>query len=341
MVTYNLFSPSKSRDLHKEPIPSILGVGFSVLFVIGTLFYSKTFENQWDYNALVASVLILMIIGLRDDLKVIKSSEKMLFQIVAISITLYYSPNLLADNLNGFLGINNIPSEISYPFTIFIGIAMINSFNLIDGIDGNAAIIGIISFICFGVFFLISDNTPFLGISILICGMLIAYLPINFSKHKKGFMGDTGSMFLGFMLFICTLVFINTESIYLSNVIPSKSLLVLGPLSIFAIPIIDTISIYTYRIRIGKSPFAADNFHIHHMVIRLFNTSHLISSLFLGLAGLLIVFFMSIIITYMTPSWSIFIYFLIITMCVLISFRYRQKLRNKLGLGKGNIEVID
>ena len=64
----------------------------------------------------------------------------------------------------------------------------INSFNLIDGIDGNAALIGIISFICFAILFWIVDNTPFFGLSVLLIGMLMAYLPINFSKNKKGFM---------------------------------------------------------------------------------------------------------------------------------------------------------
>ena len=340
-VTFNLYSPNKVRDLHRKPTPAILGAGFFILFVLGTFFYSKTFSSYVSYESLVVATLILSLVGIRDDLKVINSIEKLIFQIIAIGIMLYYSPNLLATNLNGFLGINAIPIGISYPFTIFIGIAMINSFNLIDGIDGNAALIGVISFICFAILFWIFDNTPFFGVSVLLIGMLTAYLPINFSKNKKGFMGDTGSMFVGFILYVCTLVFINEDSVYLANVLESKSSLILGPLSIFAIPIIDTVSIYTYRISIGKSPFAADNFHIHHMVIRFFSNSHLISSLLLALIGLFIVVIMSIITLYAPPFWSSFAYFSIITVCVLISFKYRQKLRSKLGKRKGNIEVID
>ena len=340
-VTFNLYSPNKVRDLHSKPTPTILGAGFFILFVLGTFFYSKTFSSYVSYESLVVATLILSLVGIRDDLKVINSIEKLIFQIIAIGILLYYSPNLLATNLNGFLGINAIPIGISYPFTIFIGIAMINSFNLIDGIDGNAALIGVISFICFAILFWIFDNTPFFGVSVLLIGMLTAYLPINFSKNKKGFMGDTGSMFVGFILYVCTLVFINEDSVYLANILESKSSLILGPLSIFAIPIIDTVSIYTYRISIGKSPFAADNFHIHHMVIRFFSNSHLISSLLLALIGLFIVVIMSIITLYAPPFWSSFAYFSIITVCVLISFKYRQKLRSKLGKRKGNIEVID
>lgn len=340
-VTFSLYSPKKARDLHKKPIPSILGAGFFILFVLGTFFYSKTFNEYIVYEVLVVAILLLTLVGIRDDLKVIRSIEKLFFQIIAISIMLYFNPNLLVDNLHGFLGIYSIPTVISYPFTLFVGIAMINSFNLIDGIDGNAAISGIISFICFGLLFWIVDNPSFFGISIINIGILLAYLPINFSKKKKGFMGDTGSMFIGFMLYVCTLVFINTENVYLNNVLSSKSLLILGPLSIFAIPIIDTVSIYTYRISIGKSPLAADNFHIHHMVIRFFSTSHLISSLFLALIGLFIVIIMSILVLKIPPFWSIFTYFSIITLSVLISFKFRKKLRNRLGLRKGNIEIID
>lgn len=339
-LTLNLYGPRKFRDLHTKPTPSILGAGFFILFVLGTFFYSNLFAEYINYDVLIVSLLIITLIGIRDDLKIIRSTEKLIFQIIAISVMLYFNPNLLADNLYGFLGIYTIPVEISFPFTVFIGLSMINSFNLIDGIDGNAAITGAISFICFGLLFWINDNQPFFGLSLLFFGILIAYLPINFSKNKKGFMGDTGSMLVGFMLFLFTLVFINNENIYFSIVLPSKSLLVLGPLSIFSIPIIDTVSIYYYRIRIGKSPFAPDNFHIHHMVIRFFSTSHLISSLFLGLIGLINVIIMSFIVRIAPPLTSILSYFSIITIGVLISFRYRRKLRQRLGSRKGNVEII-
>ena len=340
VLTFNLFSPKKSRDLHVRPTPSILGAAFFILFVLGTFFYSNTFFPYIQYDVLVVSLLILTLTGIRDDLKIIRSSEKLIFQILAIGVLLYFNPNLLADDLYGFLGIYAIPIQISIPFTIFIGVAMINSFNLIDGIDGNAAIMGIISFLCFGIFFWIIDNPPFFGVSILLVGILIAYLPINFSSHRKGFMGDTGSMFIGFMLFLCTLVFINSESPYLNILLSSKSVLILGPLSIFSIPIIDSVSIYTYRIRIGKSPFVPDNFHVHHMVIRFFSNSHLISSLFLGIIALMIVIFMSYIVRIVPAFISITAYFTLITIGVLISFKYRRKLRTRLGARKGNVEVI-
>ena len=340
-VNFNLYGPNKKRDLHVRPIPSILGSGFFISLVLGTFFYSNTFNEFIEYETLIVSTLILTLIGIRDDLRIIRSFEKLIFQILAIGILIYFNPNLMADNLYGFLGIYDIAPIISFPFTIFIGISMINSFNLIDGIDGNAAILGIISFSCFAILFWLIDNTPFFGLSILFIGILIAYLPINFSKTKKGFMGDTGSMIVGYMLYICTLTFINSQSIYLENILPAKSLLILGPLTIFSIPIIDTLSIYSYRIKIGKSPLAADNFHIHHMTIRFFSTSHLISSLFLGLIGLVIVIIISSLILKIPPFWSITAYFIIITLCILISFRYRQKLRKRLGNRKGNVEVID
>lgn len=339
-LTFNLFSIKKDRDMHIVPTPKILGAGFFILIVLGTFFYSNLFVEYIQYNTMIVSLLILTLIGIRDDLKIIRSVEKLFFQIIAISIMLYFNPHLLADNLYGFLGIYTIPIEISFLFTLFIGIAMINSYNLIDGIDGNAAIIGIISFICFGILFWITENQPFFGLSLLLTGILIVYLPINLSKHKKGFMGDTGAMLIGFMLFTLTLVFINDESMYLSVVLPSRSVNILAPLSIFSVPIIDTVSIYVYRIRIGKSPFAPDNFHIHHMAIRFFSNSHLVSSLFLGLIGLIIVVTMSYIVLIATAFMSILTYFIIISLAVLVSFRYRQKLRNRLGKRKGNIEII-
>ena len=108
VITYNLYSPIKERDLHHKPLPSILGFGFLFLTIVGTFFYSKFFDSSISYSSMIASLLIVSIVGLRDDLKTIGSSEKLLFQLISVLILLYFNPNLIINNLYGFLGINSI-----------------------------------------------------------------------------------------------------------------------------------------------------------------------------------------------------------------------------------------
>ena len=154
-------------------------------------------------------------------------------------------------------------------------------------------------------------------------------------------MGDTGSMILGFMIYLMTLVFINTDSILLSNIIPSKSLIPLVPLSLFILPVLDTLGVYSYRVSIGKSPFSPDNFHLHHILLKKFSSNHLVSSLFLNFNALLFVMIMSFISFNTSPKIAIALYFIFVFSVILITNSIRSKMRLKLKNRKGNVVFVD
>ncbi len=341
VITYNLYSPIKERDLHDKPLPSILGFGFLFLTIVGTFFYSNFFDSSISYSSMIASLVIVSIVGLRDDLKTISSSEKLLFQLISISILLYFNPSLIINHLHGFLGIHALNDIFSIIFTLFIGVFMINSFNLIDGIDGNSSFMSIISFSGFAILFWIENNQAFFGTSILIIGLLVGYIPHNFSKNKKGFMGDTGSLFLGLLMYIFTLVFLNDPSIITLNLLESKALLPIAPLTLFILPIIDSAGVYSYRISIGKKPLSPDNFHIHHLCLRFFSRSHLLSALFINGCSLSFIICISLLTFSISAFYTTLIYFSCVAIIVLYSNKLRSKLRTSLGKRKGNVEYIN
>lgn len=339
--TYKLYAPSKLRDLHKTPIPGFLGVAFLPLLLIGTFFYSNLFQEIIDYPVFLLSLFVITVSGVRDDLKEIGSKEKLIYQLLAINLLLITNPDLLIDNCYGFLGIYTIAYPAAYMLNCFIGISIINAFNLIDGIDGNAGINALVSFIFFGVLFWITEVDSFFGLCILMCSVITSYLIFNFSKKEKGFMGDTGSLFIGFLIFTMTLVFMNQDSPFLANSLPSKSVLPLAPLCIFVLPIIDTLSAYSYRVKIGKSPFSPDNYHLHHLALRLISRNHFFSALIINSITVFFVFIFSLMAYNLPPTMSIVIFFAMIIFLVLLINSIRTKLRRRLGSKAKDVVVIN
>lgn len=338
---YNLYPIKKDRDIHKNRIPSSIGTGFLIILIVGTIFYHKSFVNVVDYIALIFTSTIIVVLGFLDDLNALSSIKKLLFQIIAIGVFLYFNEHLIINNLNLFLGITEISRILSIILTLFIGIIMINGLNLIDGIDGFAAIVSISCYSLYAlIFWGIGSSIPFL-MSILLISILAGYLPINISNTKKGFMGDSGSMFLGYMFFVLTLFFLKSDFTFVYNVIKTKSVLPLAPLSIYIIPILDTLSIYYYRISIGKRPLSADNFHIHHMMLHYINPNPIIVSL---LTGAFIVIFCSLM-SYVAFTYSSIIaistYFILLFFLVVAVLYFKSKMRVRLGRRNGNVKKIN
>jgi len=341
LIELDLFPKQKTRDIHNSPVPSILGLGFGFLLFLSTFFFKEIYAAFFNYWSFIISSGIIICLGVIDDVKVLNSYKKLIFQILAIFILLNYNDNLVINNLNFFLGISEIPEPFNLIFTGFIGIIMINGLNLIDGIDGFAAIISITCFCLFGGVFYIIDNEPIFILAISYAAIVIGYIPINISKTKKGFMGDSGSLFLGFGLYLFTLILIQSDYyMLLNNLISYKSLLPLIPLSIFFIPILDILSIYSYRISIGKNPMIADNFHIHHMLVWFTGLSHLSVSILTGLFNVVLSLTFLMISIYLLPQYTIGIYFVFLFLLVKALNFYKPIMRAKIGDSHGNIESI-
>ena len=278
--------PDNSRKIHKEVIPNLGGIAIFLGFsVISSLLIDPDEFSHWNY--VIAASLILFITGIKDDLINVNPSKKFIAQIAASAIVAFLADFRL-DNLHGFLGINALPYSISLIITI-IGCTFIsNAFNLIDGIDGLAGTIGVISTFFLGLAFALTDNYSPALISFSLMGAIIGFLRYNYNPARI-FMGDSGSLVIGFIVAVLAIVLTKKVQHFEGNLLfHSGKGVLLGALSILFIPVFDTFRVFTTRIAKGNSPFAADRTHLHHYLLDL-GYSHTKTVVLLALSSLLII----------------------------------------------------
>ena len=261
----NFIDQPDYRSSHEKSTPTMAGFSFFLVCVMLT-FVLKT----WDADAVginfIAGVTMVFAVGLKDDLVGASPRAKMMGQLLAISFVLF-SNCIEISSLHGFLGIDSIHYVFSYILMGGIMLAIINSYNLIDGIDGLASIIGIVIFIAYAVFFFFVGMFFYFLFSLGFIGMLVAYLRFNFSSSKKIFMGDTGSLIVGFCIAFLTAKFISADTLPFAGIIFKVENKIIVAFSILCIPLFDTIRIIGVRLLNGKSPFFSDRNHIHHVLI--------------------------------------------------------------------------
>ncbi len=253
-----------------------------------TLIFGINFIGRWDIDAiginLIASVTLVFAIGLKDDLVMSSPKAKVGGELLAISFVLFNS-GLQVASLDGFLGLQNIPMIVSYVLITLMILTIINSYNMIDGIDGLASIIGVVIFGVFGTIFFITGYNFYFLLCLCLIGILTAYLRYNFSSKKKIFMGDTGSLIIGFCIGFLALKFLSLDASSLSKLSfrPENKLFAIA--AIFYIPLFDTLRVIGVRLLQKKSPFFPDNNHIHHILIDS-GLKHYQASMFLGFLNL-------------------------------------------------------
>ena len=245
--------------------------------------------SVWNAVFLIG-LSIIYCTGIIDDLIGLNPQTKFVMQIIAASLLPF--AGLYVNNLYGLFGINEIPNYVGIPLTIFIIVFVDNAINLIDGIDGLAAGLSLIAltgflayFIYYGVFF----HTYCLLAAGMI-GALIAFIYFNLfgkpERNTKIFMGDSGSLSLGF-----TLGFLAVKCIADNTIIwPTRHEAVILPLTLLFVPSADVVRVTLYRLRHHKPLFGADKNHIHHKLMRTGLTQHqaLVCILMLAVAYIVI-----------------------------------------------------
>ena len=269
-----LFDMPNERKLNKKPIPNLGGVAIYIALTLSPLLFISTNESN-EYLAIIGSSIIIFFIGMKDDLIIIDPKKKLIGQLIAVSIVVFLG-GIRFSNLNGFLNLYEINEYISLPLTFLFLIGIINGFNLIDGIDGLISGVTILISLTFGIWFYLTSQILFMIISFALAGSLVSFFYFNvFSKKNKIFMGDSGSLLIGLVIGILTIIFINRNAEITNYKIKAIIPIIL---SILIIPIVDTIRVFIIRILNGKSPFSADKNHIHHKLLEL-KFSHLQATL--------------------------------------------------------------
>ncbi len=275
---HNLFDLHTKRKIHKGDIPRLGGVAFVpvaiVSFITGCLILgSKGFSvgSTMPVLGLVASIFILYILGIADDIKGLRYRTKFIFQFIA-GLVLCLTGFLL-NNFHGLLGLYDLPYTFGLCVTIFLIILSINAFNFIDGIDGLSSSIAILSFIYYSVILYTNgDYKVLLPVSFI--GVLLPFFYFNFkgkaSSHNKTFMGDTGSTVLGLVL--CVLAIVVNCAPQTPVLIHKNSFIV--AFSPLILPCFDVVNVVLYRLINGRNPFNADDNHFHHKLLRLGLSQH-------------------------------------------------------------------
>ena len=254
--------PDDNRKLHKEPIPSLGGLGMFIGFIFSILLTISFSAEAPEFQYYVAAFLLIFFLGIKDDIIIISPVKKFIGQIITSAI-LIYKAKLVITNMDGFLGVYQINTICSYLLTVFALVVIINAFNLIDGVDGLAGSLGLISSLVFGIFFLINKNIPYAVLAFTFAGSLVAFLTYNFHPAKI-FMGDTGSLMIGLVNSILVIKFIETGSNYSYYPVTASPAIGFG---ILLLPLMDTLRVFSIRIMNGHSPFKPDRNHIHHVLL--------------------------------------------------------------------------
>lgn len=276
--------PDDQRKLHSEAIPTLGGIAIFVAFLF-SYSVSPWADSLGGYSYFAAAVLILFFVGLKDDLVVLSATKKLVAQLTAAGLIIFGS-DMLIDNFHGVFGLAEIPFWLAVPITFFTVIVLINAINLIDGIDGLAGGIGVIASAIFGTAFLYVGALPMAMFSFCLAGALLGFLYYNFSPATI-FMGDTGSMLLGFLLAVQTIEFIALSSDPLFAAVFGNASAVL-PVAILGFPLFDTLRVVFKRMRRNKSIFRPGQDHVHHELLRM-GLSHRHASLLLYAKSLFLV----------------------------------------------------
>lgn len=280
-----LMDEPDSRSVHSNKTPTLGGIGI-FLSIIVVMTIVGAFLNTKILLLVMGGLTILFFLGLKDDLTVLSARKKFIGQLFAALLLIIFTDTRII-GFSTILDVDVLPYWISIGFTLFVYILIINAYNLIDGVDGLAGTFALSASAIFVYLFVNANDLSLATIAIALCGALLAFLRLNFSKNNKIFMGDTGSMIVGFLLAFFVISFIN-----MAQSSPDSEYYRDAPALAFALlfyPLIDTLRIFFIRIVIHKvSPFKADKNHIHHKFIQS-GYSHLMTTILIVSINFIIV----------------------------------------------------
>lgn len=269
--------PGESRKIHRKSIPTIGGI---VIFAGVIIAYSFWFPSReaWQFGSnydaigalnefkyLVACMFILFFVGVKDDIIGVSPIKKLMVH-VAVGVILIFIANIRITQFGGLFGISSIPYWVSILLSLFVYIVIVNAINLIDGVDGLATGVGFIASLAFAFWFFKTGDQPLALLAMGLAGSLLGFLIYNFQPAKI-FMGDSGSLIIGLILYVLAIKLIELNTFrddILAMTYVSKPVLAMAILSY---PLIDTLRVFILRAVRGRSPFSADKNHTHHKLL--------------------------------------------------------------------------
>jgi len=261
-VQLKLFDQPDARKLHERPVASLGGVGIFFGFFLSVLL-GADFSAFPELQYFFAAALVAFLVGLKDDVHGLSAAKKILVQLVAAAI-LIHRCGLRINSMHGLFGIGELPELAGLAISYLTVLLIINAFNLVDGVDGLAASMSLLTSLVFGAYFLAAGLYTYALLAFALAGSLAAFLLFNFEPARI-FMGDSGALVLGLVNAFLVIRFIKVGADpYAALPIPQVAA---AGFSILALPLVDTLRMFTIRILKGRSPFSADRDHLHHLLL--------------------------------------------------------------------------
>lgn len=294
-----LFDAMDGRKIHHGAVPRLGGMAFvpvmmlSISLLLGislligrNVILESLISDMQNISFLVSAVIIIYLVGLADDLIGVRYRGKFVAQIVCAILLL--ASGLCMSDLHGVLFIDGIPHWIGALLTILLVVYIVNAMNLIDGVDGLASGLSVISFLCYGSTFYAIGEYLYSIIAFAALGTVVPFFYFNVfgdaKKKKKIFMGDTGSLTIGLLL-----CFLAIRMSQMGASVRDVNPVILAFVPLF-IPCMDVVRVFIGRIRRGANPFKPDQTHIHHKLMKTGLSQRLTMVIILVSSALFIVF---------------------------------------------------
>jgi len=280
---YQLYPKIRSRDVHTRPTPRLGGVAmfFGVLVAIAVAWFvpplRAAFGDTWQVATILLAALIIVVMGVIDDLWDLDWITKLAGQFIAAGVLAFGGTQIVALPIGAILVGSSLQSLV---LTVFVVVLVMNAVNFVDGLDGLVAGVAIIANGTFFIYTYLQQSAQNLNyfnlaalISAILIGVCIGFLPVNFHPAKM-FMGDSGALLVGLLMAVSAINvtgridpgYIGTSRVDHSSVLVAY-IPILLPFAILVIPLLDFGLAVLRRLRAGKSPFTADRKHLHHRLL--------------------------------------------------------------------------
>lgn len=254
------------RKVHSVSTPSLGGIAIFVAAMVSLFFWVPIAELA-EFKFLLLAIFFAFLLGVRDDISSLQALDKLTIQVFAALLVVFVA-DINFSGLYGIFGLTSLPAGVPEFLSLFVIVGLTNAFNLIDGIDGLAGSIACLVLGIFSFWFFTTGYSTLGFISATLGSAVFAFLFYNWAPSKI-FMGDTGSLVLGFTISVLMIKFIDLNYLMSRGATLQLQAPVAMAVALLVLPIYDTFRVFIIRFLAGRSPMSPDKNHIHHMLLKL------------------------------------------------------------------------
>lgn len=298
-IIIQLVDKPNARKVHHQPTPLVGGISIFAATTLALLLSDVFLKGIGTFVPLLTGSFVMLAMGAIDDKMNIKPIYRLGIQLIcAYSIA---ASGIRIHSFYGIFGVTEIPILSQYFITILIIAGVVNAYNLMDGVDGLLASLALVTFLLFTAIAYRLRAGELTAMYLAISCSIVGFLRFNFSKKNKIFLGDAGSLLLGFILVVSGIYLLNLS--YQVEKINNPQILVLV-VGVFIVPVLDSLRVYRSRIKRGTSPFKADKTHLHHLFLFI-GASHKKITLVISTASVLIALVSASLCSILSITWGI------------------------------------